>query len=94
MLFGAALAGFCLAFNTRQFFSRLCDHGRMISLLFTAVFGEQEGEAAPGTFVMPFLDKVDEWVADAAFVLFLAGVDFHTPFEALFQSFGGATVIF
>ncbi|WJE88332.1 hypothetical protein [Klebsiella phage Kpn74] len=38
----------------------------MISLLFTAVFGEQEGEAAPGTFVMPFLDKVDEWVADAA----------------------------
>ncbi|SWH29813.1 Uncharacterised protein [Klebsiella pneumoniae] len=43
---------------------------------------------------MPFLDKVDEWVADAAFVLFLAGVDFHTPFEALFQSLGGATVIF
>ena len=44
----AGWAAIGLAFNTRQFFSRLCDHGRMISLLFTAVFGEQEGEAAPG----------------------------------------------
>ncbi|SVM26840.1 Uncharacterised protein [Klebsiella pneumoniae] len=43
---------------------------------------------------MPFLDKVDEWVADAAFVLFLAGVDFHAPFEALFESLGCLTVIF